>query len=336
MNSYSWRERQEHGGSSSSAKGKVLKSKLYFLGDPKKLQNNDVYRHVCKGCNRVFHKSLGLEWHVMDEHPHLYDEVKRDLEVIAANKRIIPERRAAYMGEKRRKSGVDLLDVKHDEENNTYYSDADISQLLESSEEEDYVNDKNDTQECKDRLKQQVIKKECEVKIPKLILKERKCSVKLQKLILTGADDDHENEESHENYSSHDDDSIIIETASDSSVPELAPSSHQVFNQPDTDSPQERECYVKLQKLCLAGANDDCENVVIDESYTGDDESIVVETASDSSVIELYPSSHQLSNQPDTIAAHEIDSGAESRDLSSLAPVMVDEDKVQWWLKKFV
>ena len=253
----------------------------------------------------------------MDEHPHLIDEVRRDLEVIAANKRMIPERKAAIMGEKRRKFG-----------------DADFSQLLETSEEEDIVDEKNDTHGCKDMLqKQLIIKKECKVKISKLILKERKFDFKLQSLNLTGADDYLENVESHENY--NDDDSIIIETASDSSAVEQTPSSHQFFNQPDTGSPQEGEYSVKLQKLCLAGANDDCENVVIDENDT-DDESILVETATDSSVIELSPSSHQLSNQPDTSTAQYVDSGAESRDLSSLAPVMVDKDKVQWWFEKFV
>jgi len=204
-------------------------------------------------------KSQGLEWHVMDEHPHLIDEVRRDLEVIAANKRMIPERKAAIMGEKRRKFG-----------------DADFSQLLETSEEEDIVDEKNDTHGCKDMLqKQLIIKKECKVKISKLILKERKFDFKLQSLNLTGADDYLENVESHENY--NDDDSIIIETASDSSAVEQTPSSHQFFNQPDTGSPQEGEYSVKLQKLCLAGANDDCENVVIDENDT-DDESILVET----------------------------------------------------------
>merc|ERR1712025_1219918 len=229
--------------------GKDLKSRLYFLGDPKKLQNNDVSRHVCKGCNRVFHKSQGLEWHVMDEHPHLIEEVKRDLEVIAANKRITPGRRAANMGEKRRKFGVDSIndEVKHDDENNTY-SDAYISQLLESSDEGDIVSEKNDAQECTDR--RVVIKKECKVHISKLTLKERKCDVKLQNLKLTGANDYLEDVESHP------------------SVLEQAPSSHQLFNQPDTCSLQERECYVKLQKF----SNDDCGNVVNDENYTVDDE----------------------------------------------------------------
>merc|ERR1712025_274727 len=314
--------------------GKDLKSRLYFLGDPKKLQNNDVSRHVCKGCNRVFHKSQGLEWHVMDEHPHLFEEVKRDLEVIAANKRITPERKAANMGEKRRKFGVDAIndEVKHDDENNTY-SEADISQLLESSEEEDIVNEKNDTQECKDRLqKQLVIKKECTVNISKLILKERKCDVKLQNLKLTGANEYLKIVESNENFT-NDDESIIIENSSDPIVFEQATSSHQFFNQPFTCSPQERGCYVKLQKPCLSGANDDCKNVVNDENYTGADESVVVETASDSSVIELSPSSNQLADQPNTSAAQDIDSVAQSRDLSSLAPVMVDKDKVQWWFK---
>ena len=92
---------------------KIFMLRLYFHGDPKKLKNNAVYRHMCKGCKRIFHKSQGLEWHVMDEHPHLIEEVRRDLEVIAANKRILPARRAAvYMGEKRLKSGVDFVN-KH-------------------------------------------------------------------------------------------------------------------------------------------------------------------------------------------------------------------------------
>jgi len=295
MNNYSWREMEEHGDSDSdSVKGKDLKSRLYFLGDPTKLQNNDVLRHVCKGCNRVFHKSLGLEWHVMDEHPHLIEEVKRDLEVISANKRITPGRRAANMGEKRRKFGVDSIndEVKHDDENNTYSgSDAYISQLLVSSDEEDIVSEKNDAQECNDRLQKEqvVIKKECKVHISKLTLKERKCDVKLQNLNLTGANDYLEDVESHP------------------SVLEQAPSSHQLFNQPDTCSLQERECYVKLQKLCLPGTNDDCGNVVNDENYTVDDELIVLETSSDSSVIEISPSSNQLADQPGTSAAQDID-----------------------------
>ena len=43
MNSYSWREREEHG-KSSSVKAKVLKSKLYFLGvfDDKNIPNKYV------------------------------------------------------------------------------------------------------------------------------------------------------------------------------------------------------------------------------------------------------------------------------------------------------
>ena len=85
----------------------------------------------------------------MDEHPHLIDEVRRDLEVIAANKRMIPERKAAIMGEKRRKFG-----------------DADFSQLLETSEEEDIVDEKNDTYGCKDMLqKQLIIKKDFEANL---------------------------------------------------------------------------------------------------------------------------------------------------------------------------
>jgi len=344
MKAYSWREREENGDSDSdSVKGKVPKSRLYFLGDPKKLQKNDLDRHVCKGCNRVFHKSQGLEWHVMDKHPHLVEEVKRDLELISANKRT--ERGAANMDEKRRKFGDDITNnyVEHDEEN-CKYSDSDIKQLLESSDDEENVSDKKDTQGCKDRLqKQQVIKKKCEVKIKKVILKEKKCDVKLQKLILkekkcdvklqkvnlTGANDYLENVESHENNTSKDEESILIETASDSSVLEHAPCSQLL------PSPQERECYGKLQKLCLAEANDDCENVVNDENYIGDDESIVVETATDSSVIELSPSSNQLAVQPDTSAAQDINSVAASIEPSSLAPVMVANDKVQWWFKKF-
>jgi len=314
MNSYSWREREDK---SSSVKAKVLKSKLYFLGNPKQLQNNDVLRHVCKGCKRVFHKSQGLEWHVMDEHPHLLEETRKDLGLITADKgvhpaeRIIPERRAAFMGEKKRKSSVDLIrdHVKHDE--NSTYSDADISDLLKSSEDEDNLNDEIDPQECKVRLeKQLVIKKDFNVKIPKLSL--------------TGANYDCENVESDEKYTNVDE---LIETASDSSV---YTSSAQEPIDGVAEKVKERECYVKLQNLRLAWANDDRENVENDEKYTDNDESIIImETASDSSVVELSPSSHQLSNQLDTSAAQEIiENVAESKELRSLAPVMVD--KVQW------
>ena len=57
---------------------KDLKSKLYFLNHPKELSNNDVDRHVCRECRRVFHKSQGLEWHMIDDHPHLVKEEQRD------------------------------------------------------------------------------------------------------------------------------------------------------------------------------------------------------------------------------------------------------------------
>merc|ERR1719347_715891 len=121
--------------------------------------------------------------------------------------------RAANMGEKRPKSSVGLINEhdEHNEENSTY-DDADIFQLLESSEEGDIVNEKYDTHECKDRLqKHLVINKECEVMIPKLILKERKCDVKLQNLDLKGANVYLENVVSHENNPSNNDKSIIIE-----------------------------------------------------------------------------------------------------------------------------
>merc|ERR1712142_773891 len=171
-------------------------------------------------------------------------------------------------------------------------------------------NDDIDTQECKVRLeKQLVVKKDCNVKIPKLCL--------------TGANFDCENVESDEK-STDVDDSIIVETATDSSV--YTSSARETINGV-AEKVKERECYVKLQNLCLAWANDDRDNVGNDEKYTDDDESIIMETASDSSVIILSPSSYQLSNQLNTSAAQRViesESSAESIELLSLAPVMDD------------
>merc|ERR1712083_1226685 len=55
-----------------------LKTRLYFLGDPTKLENVDVSRHMCKECGQVFHKKLGLKFHMLDVHNKLLDDVKRE------------------------------------------------------------------------------------------------------------------------------------------------------------------------------------------------------------------------------------------------------------------
>jgi len=75
MDRYKWRDKEEFGDKSDYVKGKALKSRLYFLGKPRELKNSDVYHHVCQECRRVFHKSQGLEFHMMDEHP--YTEKKK-------------------------------------------------------------------------------------------------------------------------------------------------------------------------------------------------------------------------------------------------------------------
>ena len=85
----------------------VLKSRLYFLNHPRELGIADVHRHVCRECRRVFHKIQGLEWHMIDEHPHLVKEVQKDLARISAceinppvKKKILPNEEAVRCDKK--------------------------------------------------------------------------------------------------------------------------------------------------------------------------------------------------------------------------------------------
>ena len=59
----------------------LMKSRLPFLGHPRDLTSRDVYRHVCRVCDRVFHKSHGLVSHVSDHHPHLLKKLQEDLSI---------------------------------------------------------------------------------------------------------------------------------------------------------------------------------------------------------------------------------------------------------------
>jgi len=107
MDKFKWRDTEEFGDKSNYVKAKVLKSRLYFLNHPRELGIADVHRHVCRECRRVFHKMQGLEWHMIDEHPHLVKEVQRDLARISAceinppvKKKILPNEEAVRCDKK--------------------------------------------------------------------------------------------------------------------------------------------------------------------------------------------------------------------------------------------
>eukprot|EP00092_Neocalanus_flemingeri_P016050 GFUD01017373.1.p1 GENE.GFUD01017373.1~~GFUD01017373.1.p1 ORF type:complete len:298 (+),score=64.87 GFUD01017373.1:41-934(+) len=125
---------------------KLLKSKLYFLANPRELRHSDVHRHVCRQCGKVFHFPRCLEWHLEEFHRDLLDLFRRSTcNRKETMKRILPHRGAAPRGVKRYKMSIDsnisglVNRRKIKEEQLVPDSFSDIDRLLESSDEEQHV-----------------------------------------------------------------------------------------------------------------------------------------------------------------------------------------------------
>eukprot|EP00092_Neocalanus_flemingeri_P061588 GFUD01074092.1.p1 GENE.GFUD01074092.1~~GFUD01074092.1.p1 ORF type:complete len:301 (-),score=76.98 GFUD01074092.1:183-1085(-) len=158
---------------------KLLKSKLYFLANPRELRHGDVHRHVCRQCEMVFHFPRCLEWHMEEFHQGLLDQFRRDMTRSTCNKRILPHRAAAPRGLKRYKMSIDS-DIaglvnrrKIKEEQLVTDSSSDIDRLLESSDEEQ-----------EDDLHVNMCVKEVKVSVQKLNLFSKVCQVELEKLLV--------------------------------------------------------------------------------------------------------------------------------------------------------
>ena len=226
---------------SSSLKARVFKGRLYFLGRPRELLNSDVYRHTCRGCGSVFHKQQGLEWHVSDDHPHLLDQLTKDLARCKLSsppgqKRVLPQRAAAPRGTKRWRMSLEETLVK--EEQKDVESCSDIDGLLETSDEYSKHSDIDkllETTGDDEDLQLQGLQE--------VLLSTKKCQVNLEKLDLSKLD--------MNNNKADSDSDIIIESVSQDSeddievvfsgqpilspeVVDISLSTHSVSSQPST------------------------------------------------------------------------------------------------------
>eukprot|EP00092_Neocalanus_flemingeri_P006612 GFUD01007132.1.p1 GENE.GFUD01007132.1~~GFUD01007132.1.p1 ORF type:complete len:298 (-),score=58.88 GFUD01007132.1:183-1076(-) len=192
---------------------KLLKSKLYFLANPRELRHGDVHRHVCRQCEKVFHFPRCLEWHMEEFHQGLLDQFRRDMTRSTCNKRILPHRAAAPRGVKRYKMSIDS-DIsglvnrrKIKEEQLVPDSFSDIDRLLESSDEEQ-----------EDDLHVNMCVKEVKVSVKKVNLFSKICQVEIEKLLMKTNSCDLNNNRGQSDVSVID---IVIERDSGFSDPDL-------------------------------------------------------------------------------------------------------------------
>eukprot|EP00092_Neocalanus_flemingeri_P083941 GFUD01105402.1.p1 GENE.GFUD01105402.1~~GFUD01105402.1.p1 ORF type:complete len:275 (+),score=66.41 GFUD01105402.1:73-897(+) len=146
---------------------KLLKSKLYFLANPRELRHGDVHRHVCRHCEKVFHFSRCLEWHMEEFHQGLLDQFRRDMTSSTCNKRILPHRAAAPRGVKRYKMSID----------------SDIAGLVNQKKIKEEQLERSDEEQQDDLHVNTCVKKVnlfskiCQVEIEKLLMKTNSCDL---------------------------------------------------------------------------------------------------------------------------------------------------------------
>jgi len=290
MDKYRWRDKEEFGDKTDYVKCKVLKSRLYFLGQPRDLKKIDVYRHVCKECRRVFHKSQGLEWHIMDEHPHL--EQKKELE-----------------NAKRKKAKVRAPPVPTHE----------AALVIPKASESTFMNpepipDISGQGQAQSRGRRRSRRISGEQPDPTLTHED---------LCLTPTKKAKDRSSSRDTCASP---RATPRTSRKSTLPvqtEAVSGEEELVRKYNI-----KECDVKLQTLKLVDSPDRNNNM---KDGRPNDDSVILVTDSNNSVVDLSLSSHNLSSQIESWEAPENNTAvADDEDLPRLAAV---KDKVQWWLQ---
>ena len=267
-----------------------LKTKLYFLGNPRNLLYGDVHRHVCLVCLQVFHFPLALEWHMGENHVSDLTRFRKALDNStnkrqeAVKRRVLPLRLAAARGSKRCRLQLEGEEIKKEfiEIDRDTYSDLDL--FLDDSIIEE--------EQCAPRQ----LGKELRVMTVKLSFPIKDCQVLVERLFLGDKhsidiqydDDDGDNEGV---YSSDSDIEIEFAQISDSGS----------------------DLEVLFQNEFVVSALQ-CNNQDVD-------------TLLSQEIINLSLSSHSPSSQPSKWTAPENETDKDLETLSKLSQV---KDKVKW------